>query len=229
MDKFISIKNWAEDDKPREKLLSKGASSLSNAELIAILIGSGTKNISALELSKEILHLSDNNINSLGKKSIPELIKHKGIGTAKAITIVAALELGKRRKAEDILNQNKITKSIDVFNVFLPFLGDINHEEFWILTLNRSNKIIKKHKISQGGLSSTIIDNKLIFNLVLSDLASSIVLCHNHPSGNLNPSNNDIEITKKITEAAKLFDIKVLDHIIVTQTNYYSFADENLI
>lgn len=229
MDKFISIKNWAEDDKPREKLLSKGASSLSNAELIAILIGSGTKNISALELSKEILHLSDNNINSLGKKSISELIKHKGIGTAKAITIVAALELGKRRKAEDILNQNKITKSIDVFNVFLPFLGDINHEEFWILTLNRSNKIIKKHKISQGGLSSTIIDNKLIFNLVLSDLASSIVLCHNHPSGNLNPSNNDIEITKKITEAAKLFDIKVLDHIIVTQTNYYSFADENLI
>lgn len=226
MEKSKSIKNWANDDRPREKLLAKGVMALSNAELLAILIGSGTKNISAVDLSKEILSYSENNLNLLGKKSVKDFVKHKGIGEAKAITIVAALELGRRRKTEDNKSKNKITSSKDVFNIFSPILSDLQHEEFWVLTLNRSNKIINKHKISQGGLSATVIDNKIIFNFVLNDLATSIILCHNHPSGNLSPSENDKQITKKIKQAAKLLDITLLDHIIVTQTNYFSFADE---
>jgi len=223
-----SIKNWADDDKPREKLLTKGVSALSNAELVAILIGSGTKDLSAVDLAKEILNNAENNINILGKKNVKELTKHKGIGEAKAITIVAALELGRRRKADE----NKITKitsSNDVYTLFFPLLSDLQHEEFWILTLNRSNKVINKHRISQGGLSATIIDNKLIFNFILADLASSLILCHNHPSGNIQPSENDKQITNKIKQASKLFDITLLDHIIITQTKYFRFADANIL
>ncbi len=229
MENFKSIKDWADDDKPREKLITKGVSSLSNAELLAILIGSGTKNQSAVDLAKKILYDTENNINILGKKTVKNLMQYKGIGLAKAITVIAALELGKRRKYDETFKQNKITSSKDVFNFFLPMLSDLRHEEFWILTLSRANKIINKYKISKGGLSSTVIDNKIIFNYALSDLANSIILCHNHPSGNILPSENDKTITKKIIEAAKLLDIKVLDHLIITQTNYFSFADQNIL
>jgi len=229
LENFKSIKDWADDDKPREKLITKGVSSLSNAELLAILIGSGTKNQSAVDLAKKILYDTENNINILGKKTVKNLMQYKGIGLAKAITVIAALELGKRRKYDETFKQNKITSSKDVFNFFLPMLSDLRHEEFWILTLSRANKIINKYKISKGGLSSTVIDNKIIFNYALSDLANSIILCHNHPSGNILPSENDKTITKKIIEAAKLLDIKVLDHLIITQTNYFSFADQNIL
>jgi len=221
----LSIKNWAVDDRPREKLLNKGISALSDAELIAILIGSGNREESAVELSKRILNSEKNNLNELGKKSIEDLTQFKGIGEAKAISIVAALELGKRRKLAEIIDKKQITSSKDIFEYFYPMLGDLKYEEFWILTLNRSCKVIEKHKISQGGISQTIIDVKLIMKIAIEKLAEAIVLCHNHPSENLEPSKQDNIITTKIIDAAKVLDIKVLDHIIIGDKNYYSFAD----
>ena len=229
MENKLPITDWDIEDRPREKLLAKGIQSLSNAELIAILIGSGSKNESAVELSKRILSSVENNLNKLGRLNISELQKFKGIGEAKAISIVAAMELGKRRKVAEVLEREKITSSKDVFELFSSVLGDLSHEEFWVLFLDRSNKIIDKQKTSQGGVSGTVIDIKLILKQAIEKLASSIVLCHNHPSGNIQPSKSDIDITQKLYKAAKYMDINVLDHIIVTTNEYFSFADENII
>ena len=222
----LTIKDWAVEDRPREKLLKKGVQSLSDAEIIALLIGSGTRNESAVELSKKVLRSADNNQNQLGKLGVNELIKTKGIGEAKAITIQAALELGRRRKVSDVLIKNKITQSKDVFELFQPIIGDLPHEEFWILLINRSNRIIEKIKISQGGVTGTVIDVKIILKQALEKLASSVILCHNHPSGNRNPSKADNTITNKLKQAAQLMDIQVLDHIIVADIEYFSYADE---
>jgi DNA repair protein RadC len=229
MENNLSIPNWDIEDRPREKLLAKGMQSLSNAELIAILIGSGSRNESAVELSKRILASVGNNLNRLGRLNISDLQKFKGIGEAKAISIVAAMELGKRRKVSEVLERERITSSKDVFELFSSVLGDLPYEEFWVLFLDRSNKIIDKQKTSQGGVTGTVIDIKLILKQAIEKLASSIVLCHNHPSGNIQPSKSDIDITKKLYEAAKYMDINVLDHVIVTDSEYLSFADENII
>lgn len=222
----LSIKDWAVEDRPREKLVKNGVQSLSDAEIIAILIGTGSRNESAVELSKKVLKSANNNLNELGKLNIPDLTKMKGIGEAKAITIIAALELGRRRKISEIITKQKITQSKDIFELFQPILGDLPHEEFWILLLNRSNRIIEKFKISQGGISGTVIDIKIILKQAIEKLASSIILCHNHPSGNKYPSNADDSITEKLKKGANLLDIQVLDHIIVADVEYYSYADE---
>ncbi|MDX9696006.1 MAG: DNA repair protein RadC [Bacteroidales bacterium] len=222
----LKIKDWAIEDRPREKLLKKGIASLSDAELIAILIGTGTKNESAVELAKKVLKNANNNLNELGKLEIKDLQKSKGIGEAKAIIITAALELGRRRKVTDIIQKQKISSSNDVFEIFQPLLGDLPHEEFWILLLNRSNKIIDRFKISQGGISGTVIDARLILKTAIEKLASSIILCHNHPSGNKMPSDADDSITRKLVDGGKLLDIKVLDHLIISDTQFFSYADE---
>ena len=224
----ITIKTWAEEDRPREKLLSQGRRTLTDAELMAILIGSGSTTETAVELSKRILHSCNNDLNALAKLSVTELCKFKGIGEAKAISIIAALELGRRRKESDQLETNKITSSRDVFLILSPQFSDLLHEEFWILLLNKANKVLNKVLISKGGQSATVVDAKVIFKAALEHNASSIILAHNHPSGNLSPSQEDINITKKIVSAAKLIDFSVLDHIIMTDKAYYSFADEGL-
>lgn len=227
--KKLSIKDWSIDDRPREKLLANGISTLSSAELIAIIIGSGNKTQSAVELSKKILSDYNNDLNQLGKAGVPDLTKYLGIGDAKAIGIVAALEIGKRRASEIVINNTKITGSKDVFNIFYPLLGDLPHEEFWILLVNRSNRVIDKIRISQGGVAGTIVDMKLILKQAILKLASGIILCHNHPSGNTKYSREDKEITEKIKNAAKFVDISVLDHVIVADIDYLSFADEGLL
>lgn len=226
---YTSIKDWAEDDRPREKLMSKGKSALSDAELIAILIGSGTASKSAVEVSKEILQLADNNLHELAKFSYKDLQKIKGIGEAKAITIVSALELGRRRKESDILKRKKISSSQDVYEYMQSDLLDLSYEEFWIILLNRANNILKKVKISAGGVSGTVADPKVIFKKALEETASALILVHNHPSGNLMASNADKVLTSKIVEGAKFLDIQILDHIIFTNDGYYSFADDGLI
>lgn len=225
----LSIKSWAEDDRPREKLLAQGRSALSDAELIAIIIGSGSRDESAVDLSKRILHSIDNNLNELGKLTVNDLMKFKGIGEAKAITIAAALELGRRRKEQEPKKKIKIASSKDAFDIFFPLLEDVPHEEFWVLLLNHQNKVIDKVCVSRGGVSGTVADAKLIFKVAIEKLASSIVLCHNHPSGNLQPSHQDKELTKKLKQAGSTLDIAVLDHIIIGDTNYFSFADEGLL
>jgi DNA repair protein RadC len=222
----ISIKNWALEDRPREKLIHKGIRALSDTELIAILIGSGTHELSAVDLARQLLQSTGNKLNNLGKLTVKDLMKFKGIGEAKAISIVAALELGKRRKQEENSSSHSIKSSKDVYEIFEPLVSDLSHEEFWILLLNRSNRIIGKSKISQGGVAGTVIDTKLIMKTAIENLASSIIICHNHPSGNLNPSGSDIEITNKIKIAANCLDMKLLDHIIVADHAYYSFLDE---
>lgn len=227
--KKLNIKEWASEDRPREKLLSKGARHLTDAELIAILIGSGSLDETAVELSKRILSSTNNDLNELGRKGVDYLQKFKGIGEAKAISIVAALELGKRRKEGDFLNQNQIKGSTDAANFFHPILGDLYHEEFWIMLLNRGNKILDTFMISQGGLSGTVIDVRLIMKRALEKLASAIILCHNHPSGTLQASDADITITSKIKDAAQIMDITLLDHIIICQNTHLSFADEGLL
>lgn len=227
--KKLSIKEWSVDDRPREKLLSKGISSLSDAELIAIIIGSGTRDESAVELSKKILGAVNYNLNALGKCSVMELQKFKGIGEAKAISITAALELGRRRKSSEAAERPKITSSYDAYEIFHALLADLPHEEFWVLFLNRSNKIIDKQKISQGGISGTVTDIRIILRLAIEKSASSIILCHNHPSGNHQPSDADIAITQKIKDSGDLMEISLLDHIVLTDGAYYSFADEGLL
>lgn len=222
----LSIKNWAEADRPREKLLEKGRQALSDAELIAILIGSGTKELTAVELAKKILYQTGNDLNKLGKLSIKELMQHKGIGEAKAITIVAALELGRRRKESEKKQQTIIKSSKDAYEFISPYLSDLHHEEFWAIYLSRNNTIIYQLKIGQGGISATIADIRIILKTAIENLASGIIICHNHPSGNITPSENDITLTQKIKEAAKLMDINLIDHIIFTDKSYFSFADE---
>ena len=225
----LKIRSWAEEDRPREKLLLKGKSSLSDSELMAILIGSGTVSLSAVELSKQILSAANNNLNELAKLTVKDLQKFKGIGEAKAITIVAAMELGRRRKEADVNKKTKVTSSKDVYNYIIGDLQDLPHEEFWILTLNRSNLIIAKHKISAGGVSGTVADPKIIFKIALENLASSVILIHNHPSGNLKPSEADIRLTEKLKKSGKILDIPVLDHLIITDSSYYSFMDEHVL
>jgi DNA repair protein RadC len=231
MDSFkkLNIKQWAAEDQPREKMILKGPSALSNSELIAILIGSGTKEESALTVAQNILGNSQNSLNILGKKSITDLQKEKGIGEARAITIMAAMELGKRRKMEDAKEQKNITASKQAYEYLQPLLCDLLHEEFWIIYLNRSNAVIEHFNSSKGGTSGTVIDVRIIMKRGIELLASSIVLGHNHPSGNAKPSQADIDITKKIKEAGKLVDITVIDHIIVCEHSYFSFADEGLL
>jgi len=224
-----SIKNWAADDRPREKLLSKGIESLSDAELSAILIGSGNRNESAVGLMKRILADNKNNLNELAKLSINDLQKYKGIGEAKAISIVAALELGKRRNISEVIERKQIKSSKTVFEIFGQKLGDLPYEEFWLIMLNRANRIIEMKRISSGGVSGTVTDIKIILKTALEKTASGIVVCHNHPSGNIKPSNSDINLTKKLKSACELLDISFLDHLIVSYKKYYSFADERVI
>jgi DNA repair protein RadC len=225
---FFPITNWSEDDKPREKLMLKGKSVLSDAELIAILIGSGSRNESAVDLSKRILASVDNNLNALGKLSIAQLINFKGIGEAKAISIIAAMELGRRRRNEDVIDLTKITSSKSVFDVMQPIIGELPHEEFWVLFLNNSNKILSKTQLSKGGMTGTMVDVRIVFKMALEQNAIAIILTHNHPSGKLQASDADIQITKKIKIAGHQLDIPVLDHIIITENGYYSFVDEGI-
>jgi len=226
---YLSIKNWSEEDRPREKLLRHGARVLSDAELIALLIGSGTRELSAVELARQVLAASSNNLTNLAKQSARDLIKTKGIGEAKAISIVAAMELGRRRKDSEPVLKPKITSSTEAAGVFTELLSDISHEEFWVAFLSRSNQLIERAQISQGGVSGTVTDVKIIMRKAIELLASSIIICHNHPSGNSEPSNEDKQITTKIKDAGQFFDIKLLDHIIIASNKYFSFADEGLL
>lgn len=216
----------AEDDRPREKLINKGAKSLSGSELLAILIRTGTKENSAVDVCKQLMHSCGNDFNKLAKMSLSEISKIKGIGKVKAVTIMAALELGRRRKESGVTKMDKITGSKSVFDLLQPGLVDIPYEEFWVIYLNQSNKIIAVENLSKGGIAGTVVDHRLLFKKALEQTAVSIILCHNHPSGNMQPSEADIRLTKKITEAGNMLDIKVLDHIIIAGDNYYSFADE---
>ena len=225
----FSIKNWSQDDRPREKLLLKGRAALSDAELIAILIGSGNLEESAVDLSKRILAKANNNLNQLGKLSINQLTDFKGIGEAKAITIAAAMELGRRRRAEEAIKLNKITSSRDVFELMQPILGELPHEEFWILYLNNSNKITHKEQSSKGGITGTLVDVRLVIKKALEVGATGIILVHNHPSGTLIASEPDKMLTRKLKTGAESLDIKVIDHIIITEKDYFSFADENIL
>jgi len=227
--KKLNIKDWAAEDRPREKMILKGPSALSNAELLAILIGSGTKEGSALAVAQNILDKSQNSLNILGKKSMTDLQKEKGIGEARSITIIAALELGKRRKLEEAKETKRITSSSQAYEYLQPILCDLQHEEFWVLFLNRSNAVLEQFNMSKGGTSGTVIDVRIIMKRGIELLASSIVLGHNHPSGNANPSQADKDITTKIKEAGKLVEITVIDHIIVCEHNYFSFADQGLL
>jgi DNA repair protein RadC len=227
--KHLGIKAWAEEDRPREKLLLKGKTALSDAELIAILIGSGSRDETAVELSKRILSSASNNLNQLGKMSIVDLQKFKGIGEAKAISIAAALELGRRRKETDAVKRVKITASSVVFENMREVMEDLPHEEFWVLLLNRGNQILERVNISKGGVSQTVVDSKIVFKMAIDKLASSIILCHNHPSGNLKPSDADIQLTKKLKEAGRILDLPILDHLIIADNTYFSFADEGLL
>ncbi|HEX8574680.1 MAG TPA: DNA repair protein RadC [Flavobacterium sp.] len=223
------ISSWSEDDKPREKLIHKGKDALSDAELIAILIGSGSRNESAVELSKRILATTGNNLNALGKLSLKQLIEFKGIGEAKAVSILSALELGRRRRSEETIELKKITSSRSIFEIMQPILGELPHEEFWIIYLNNSNKVITKSQLSKGGITGTMVDVRLVFKTALESGATAIILSHNHPSGALLPSESDKQITNKLKNAGQSLDIKVLDHLIVTATSYYSFLDEGIL
>ncbi|WP_282017411.1 RadC family protein [Salegentibacter mishustinae] len=225
----FGIKFWAEDDRPREKLLQKGKVSLSDAELIAILIGSGSRNESAVQLSKRILASTGNQLSELGKLSVKKLCEFKGIGPAKAVSIVAAMELGRRRRTEEALEKKKITSSASVFELMQPIIGELYHEEFWIIYLNNSNKVIEQLQLSKGGITGTLVDVRITLRKALEVGATSIILAHNHPSGTLRPSEADKQLTQKLKTAAQSLDIKVLDHLIVTEKSYFSFADEGVL
>jgi DNA repair protein RadC len=223
------ITHWSEDDKPREKMMLKGKSALSDAELVAILIGSGSRSESAVALSQRILASVSNNLSSLGKQSLAQLMEFKGIGEAKAITIAAALELGRRRKEANPLELVKVTSSKVVYQEMHPIIGELAQEEFWVLYLNNSNKIIFKAQLSKGGITGTVVDVRLVFKIALEQNAVAIVLAHNHPSGKLQASEADIQVTKKIKNAGLQLEIPVLDHVIVTEHGYFSFADEGIL
>ena len=226
----MKIKEWAAEDRPREKMLLKGISSLSDAELLAILIGSGNQDETAVQLSQRILHTVDNNLNALGKLSIKELkTRFKGVGTVKAITIVAALELGRRRGNSEPLQRSVIRCSQDAFHLFHPLLCDLPHEELWVALLNKASKVTDRIKISQGGTGETSADLRIILKAAINSLASGMILCHNHPSGNSTPSQDDIETTQRLTAAGTHLGIQILDHIIITKKDYYSFREHNMI
>ncbi len=225
----MTIKAWAEEDRPREKLMNKGRRSLTNAELMSILLRSGSSMESAVDLAKKILNSVGNDLASLGNLSVHDLTKFRGMGEAKAISIIAALELGRRRRDLKEAKKDTISASNDVTALLRPFVADLQHEEFWVLYLNRANKILAMKNISSGGLSGTVVDSRIVFKIALEHLASSIILCHNHPSGSTKPSEADIRLTKQLSEAGKMLDIAVLDHIIITAKSFYSFADEGLL
>lgn len=227
-DNKIGIKSWAEEDRPREKLSGQGRRALTDAELIAILIGSGSRNETAVELSKRILHHYENDLNKLGKASISELSKFKGIGEAKAISIIAALEIGRRRNDSETKAVDTIGSSRDAYNIMRRHLVDLNHEEFWIILLGRSQKVLGRELISKGGLAATICDPKIIFHAALQHQASGIILVHNHPSGNLKPSQEDLTLTKKLIAAGRVLDISIFDHLIITDNGFTSLADADL-
>jgi DNA repair protein RadC len=231
MDEYhkLNLKQWAVEDRPREKMLAKGARALSDAELVAILIGSGNLEETAVELSRRILNSVDNSLTDLGRKNSDFLQQFKGIGAAKAINILAAMELGRRRKDSDLPEKQKITGSNDAAALFVPWLGDLDHEEFWILLLNRNNKVIEKFMASKGGITGTVIDVRSIMKTAVEKLATAMILCHNHPSGNLAPSDADHQITRKLKDAGKILDIQVLDHLVVAQKGFFSFADEGVL
>lgn len=228
-DKHLPMSSWAEADRPRDKLVTKGRHILTDGELISILIGSGTREESAVGLSKRILASCNNNLNELSKLTLVDLKRFKGIGEAKATCIMAAIELGRRRKESTAVKRDKVITSGDAYLIFKPMLMDLPHEEFWVLFLNRSNHILKMEMISRGGVAGTVVDSKIIFKVAVETLCSSLILSHNHPSGNLKPSDQDVQLTKKLRDAGKLLEIPVLDHIIVAESGYYSFADEGML
>lgn len=225
---YTPINQWAEDDRPREKFLLKGKSTLSDSELLAILIGSGSRNESAVQLCQRILFSANNNLNQLGKLSIKQLTEFKGIGEAKAISIAAALELGRRRRVEDVFELKKITSSKTVFEIMQPIIGELPHEEFWVLYLNNSCNVLHKSQLSKGGITGTVVDTRIIFKTALECNATCLILTHNHPSGKLLASEQDVQITKKLKLAGQQMDILVIDHIIITETGYFSFKDEEI-
>jgi DNA repair protein RadC len=224
-----SMKSWAVEERPREKVMANGIRVLTDAELLAILLGSGTRNTTAVELARKILAASGNSLLELGRQSLADLQKLKGVGPAKAISVMAAMELGRRRTGLQHVERIPVKSSETVFNLFHPLLGDLDHEEFWLLMLNRANKVLGRFKVSQGGLSGTVIDTRIILKKALDNLASSIIVCHNHPSGNTQPSDADVNITEKLKKASEMLEIKLLDHVIIADKSYFSFADEGLI
>jgi len=231
MNKYDShaLTTWAVEERPREKVMANGVQYLSDAELLAILIGSGTRHITAVELARQILKGAGNSLHILGRQGIGELVRIKGVGPAKAISIVAALELGRRRSGIQHSEKTPVKSSETVYKLFHPLMGDLEHEEFWLLMLNRANRVLGRYKVSQGGLSGTVIDTRIILKKALDNLASSIIVCHNHPSGNKQPSDADLKITEKLKKAAEILEIKLLDHVIIADKSYFSFADEGLI
>lgn len=224
-----ALTTWAVEDRPREKVMANGVQYLSDSELLAILLGSGTKNMTAVELARLILKGAGNNLQQLGRLGIGDLVRIKGVGPAKAITILAAMEMGRRRAGIQHPEKIPVKSSETVFSLFHPLMGDLEHEEFWLLMLNRANRVLGKYKVSQGGLSGTVIDTRIILKKALDNLASSIIVCHNHPSGNNQPSDADVKITEKLKKAAEMLEIKLLDHVIIADKSYFSFADEGLI
>jgi DNA repair protein RadC len=226
--KNLTIKEWNADDRPREKMLAKGISALSDAELLAILISTGTKSLSALDLARAVLQSAGNNLNQLGKFTVADLLKTNGIGKAKAVTIMAALELGRRRQGID-REQIEIKSSIDAFNVMQPIVGDLPHEEFWVLFLNTSNRLIDKACVGRGGINATTVDVRIVMKMAVEKLAASLLLVHNHPSGSLTPSAEDKKLTNRIIEAGKLLDIRVLDHVVIADKQFFSFADQAML
>ncbi len=225
----LSIKHWAEDDRPREKLLKQGARALSDAELLAIILGSGSRDESAVELARRILAQYDNSLDEFGRSTIADLIKFKGVGEAKAINMLAVTELGRRRKEQEPKKRVNIKSSQDVAELLLPLLADLPIEEFWVLLLNQRNDVIQKHRVSIGGISGTFVDVRVVMKLAVEAMATGIILVHNHPSGTPHPSKEDKGLTKQIQEAAKYLDFRVLDHLIIFGNNYYSFADEGIL
>ena len=231
MNKYDShaLTTWAVEERPREKVMANGVQYLSDSELLAILIGSGTRHITAVELARQILKGAGNSLHLLGRQGIGELVRIKGVGPAKAVTILAALELGRRRAGMQHSEKTPVKSSETVYKLFHPLMGDLEHEEFWLLMLNRANRVLGRYKVSQGGLSGTVIDTRIILKKALDNLASSIIVCHNHPSGNKQPSDADLKITEKLKKAAEILEIKLLDHVIIADKSYFSFADEGLI
>ena len=231
MNKYKShaLKTWAVEERPREKVMANGIQYLSDSELLAILLGSGTKNMTAVELARMIFKKSGNNLHELGRQTVGDLVKIKGVGPAKAISVLAAMELGRRRAGMHHAEKIPVKSSETVFSLFYPLLGDLDHEEFWLLMLNRANRVLGRFKVSQGGLSGTVIDTRIILKKALDNLASSIIVCHNHPSGNKQPSDADVKITGKLKKAAEMLEIKLLDHVIIADKSYFSFADEGMI
>lgn len=222
----LAINHWKEEDRPREKMMLHGVATLSDAELLAILIGSGNTEDSAVELMRKVLNDYHNNLNELGKTTVDELCRYKGIGQAKAITILAASELGKRRKEEEVKERKTIFSSCDVYQYFYPMMCDLPTEECWILLLNQASKVIDRVKISSGGLASTSVDVRCILREALLKRAVAMALCHNHPSGSIRPSAEDDRLTEHLDKAAKLMNIRLIDHVILTDGKFYSYADE---